>query len=200
MSRSVVRTGVVAWSLLACSGASEPTWLLEAGDPCNTSYSFCLDDNSLLRCEERIWTQLPCSEFCSEQGPSWVAAGCDDGCQCGLVEPEGCTPGETSCAGPDAIQTCSDEQTQVEMDCETVCTELELESLGCREGDQAQAGACWCTLEGTRCESDEPRCVDAVRIARCIVDTWTFDDCSLDCEGIGECDPFTAPPACRCSE
>lgn len=198
MIRAASILGALACYLLACSDAEEPTLLLNAGDFCHTNHRSCASDTSLRVCEERVWVQIECSQICSQRGPAWIAAGCEGECQCVLADPDGCTPGQASCIDADTVQSCSDEQVQVETDCGERCAELGLESLACRADELTQTAACWCSIAGTACRSEPPRCVDDSQLARCVAGSWQLEDCTQACGGVGVCDPFSTPSSCRC--
>jgi hypothetical protein len=188
----------------ACT-SSEPRRLDAEGDPCNSPYTACVDDESALSCEDRIWTVRSCDELCSRLGPSYVADGCDGDCVCVPADPTACTPGQTSCIDDATLATCDEDQQTEALTCETVCATQGLASSGCLPAVELSPGiidpaTCWCTHEGTPCDDAAlPSCVDASTLARCSDGAWLFEPCASLCgRADAACDPWAQPAACAC--
>jgi hypothetical protein len=186
-------------SLSACED-SRPSVLDQVGDPCRATHQTCFDDDSIQRCEDGVWAVADCQQVCAEVGPAYVADGCGDDCVCVLADPNGCTPGETACMGADTLGTCSPMQGWESSSCEQRCAASQLGSIGCLDPtvDSTDSAACWCTAEGTACSAAEPTCVDDSTLGRCIDGVWVFQDCSVECGGLTQCDPWGSPAACAC--
>jgi len=189
---------------LGCDGERPPN-LFAVGDPCRTYSHSCLADNEALRCEDQAWALTSCDVICAENGPAYVADGCDFRCVCVLADPESCEPGASVCDDDQSVSYCTQTQTWEQRLCEQECATLQLESRGCIEHEPEYPGApprsaCSCTAEGTFCDSAAalPSCVDESTVGLCIDNTWVFEDCSLACEGAGVCDPWLSPAGCVC--
>lgn len=191
---------------LGCEDEAPPA-LDQVGDPCRHPAQSCVDEGAVLRCEGGVRAIAACDTVCAELGPAYVAAGCERGCVCVLVEPEGCAPGETVCADPETLLLCSAMQSWEPQPCAQLCEATQLESLGCLDQSEdwdprwndGYPAACWCTSEGTACEAQaQASCVDESTLAACVDGVWEFADCALSCAGPGRCDPWLGPAACAC--
>ncbi len=189
---------------VGCSEAQEepPPPLLELGDPCRTTLRYCIDEQTVQLCEDDVWTVKTCDEACAELGPAYVADACvDDDCSCALADPDGCVPGQTSCTADNSVSVCSDAQSWESVACDELCAESGLLSRGCIAGIDDVAG-CWCTSEGTPCDSTAPPvCADSVSLARCEDGLWSFEDCAASCASPseGQCIAWATPAYCACS-
>lgn len=180
---------------LGCT-ESEPPLLDELGDPCRSAHDVCLDDDSVRSCESGVWAKRDCASVCAEIGPAYGPAGCDLECVCELLDPSGCTPSETTCVDEGTVAVCDDAQELQPSPCAEVCAAAGLDEVGCLEDDGG--ASCWCTSEGTPCESSTPACVDDATIAVCEAGIWTFVACEAVCGGPATCDPFQQPAVCSC--
>ena len=204
MARSFTQFLPVLALMCACE-ATVPTELFDPGDPCNARVQVCIDDESALSCEDRVWEPLSCDELCARIGPSFVPDGCELGCVCVPVDPDGCVPGETTCIDDATLGACDDVQVLEAFACADLCEQQELASVGCVPAVEFAPGLiepaqCWCTNEGTACDADEPAsCVDDTTLASCMDGVWVFEDCADSCGQTGaQCDPWQTPGACGC--
>ena len=187
-----------------CAAEEEdpPPRLLDVGDPCHTTIRYCVDDAAVQRCEDDIWTVETCDEVCAGLGSAYVADACvDDDCAGVLTDPGGCVPDETSCADANAVSICDELQVWETVNCDEVCEESGLLSLGCVD-DAGEAASCWCTAEGTPCDPAlPPVCADTATLARCQDGIWSFDDCGAACDdpAQGQCVAWATPSYCACS-
>jgi hypothetical protein len=198
---------VAALFFVALSGCGEeviPPALDDIGDPCRSAITHCIDDDSVMRCEADVWTEVSCEVSCAELGPAYVADGCEQGCTCTLVDPSGCVPDETICMDDDNLGVCDESQSWETFPCDVLCATLQLEPLGCMEQlvegpTEEYVADCWCTAEGAGCDlTSAPTCVDESTIAQCVDDIWVFEDCSTLCGGPALCEPWLTPAACDC--
>ena len=192
---------VVVWFLATACGEGAPTPLLDIGDPCRSAAEICVDDELVEVCEDEVWAIVSCDQLCAELGPAWIGGGCDDSCVCTPADPNGCTPGASTCVDDDRVGTCDETQTWEEVSCEELCADQGLNSAGCREGDAMwmKPDECWCTTEGTTCSAGaEPNCVNDQILASCEGEVWVFEDCAQSCGGSGSCDPFAEVDICSC--
>ena len=175
--------------------------LLELGDPCRTDYGFCIDETTAQRCVDQIWTSVGCADVCAELGPAYVADACVDDCVCVLADPSGCVPRETTCISESDLGVCNDVQVLETVECNDVCVDAGLESIGCvAPVDIGESASCWCTGEGTPCDPESPPvCADSRRLARCESATWTVEDCAETCGGPAQCIAWAVPSFCECS-
>jgi hypothetical protein len=184
--------------LLSCGDAG-PVELDEIGDPCRSNYSFCVDPSSVQRCEHGIWTVAPCETVCGELGMAYVSEGCDETCDCVLLDPEGCTPGDSVCANGSEVSVCDGAQLWSNFECLSVCGDSGLASVGCMAETEGTPASCWCTSEGTACEpGDASICVDEAALAVCVDGAWVFQACGDICNGSGICVPSGDPHECAC--
>jgi hypothetical protein len=184
----------------ACGGSAGPAPPLdEIGDPCRDAYDHCLDDVSVRSCQSGVWTERSCDSVCADQGPAYVASGCDDECACVLEDPDGCTPGESVCLSDELLGTCDDTQTLQQRPCTEICADAGLEPVACVEGQNFEPAGCWCTAAGTACSDEPDRCVDESTLASCEAGVWAILDCPSACGGSGSCDPLGVPAVCDCS-
>lgn len=184
---------------IACEEASEPDRLGEVGDPCRSARQHCLSDATAQVCEDRVWVERDCESLCAELGPAYYASGCDFECVCSLVDPSGCTPGQSVCIDDETVGVCDELQVLEPRSCTERCAEVGLHEAGCREDDDGDGGRCWCTAEGTPCSATAaPTCVDQGTLAACEEGVWVFDDCAVLCDGPGVCDPLRELATCAC--
>ncbi len=203
MRRIAAPIVLLALATLACEDVIPPK-LYNTGDPCRTNRDFCIDDEITHVCEDNIWTEQSCDSVCAALGPSYLADGCEQRCNCVLADPDACVPGETECVDDQTLGLCSELQTLETTSCAQICAATGREPVGCMAMPsdnpyEDEPAACWCTGEGTPCAASEaPSCVDETQIARCINEVWVFEDCAAGCEGAGFCDPWRSPPDCAC--
>lgn len=183
----------------ACIDGAEPVRLSEVGDPCRSNFSFCVGPSSVQRCEDGVWTIAQCETVCGELGMAYVSEGCDETCDCALMDPEGCTPGDSVCASGSEVSVCDDAQLWSSIDCMSVCDDSGLASVGCMAETEDIPASCWCTSEGTPCgRGDSSICVDEAILAICVNETWMFQACDDICNGSGMCGPLSDPHECIC--
>lgn len=185
--------------LSSACGDVEPVSLNDIGDPCRSDYSFCVDPSSVQRCEDGIWAVASCEAVCGELGMAYVSAGCDETCDCVLADPEGCAPGDTVCASATEVSVCDDAQLWSNFDCGSVCAGSGFASLGCVAEAEDAAASCWCTSEGTACDTEDATiCVDEAALAVCVDGIWMFQSCADICSGAGMCVPSADMHVCAC--
>lgn len=197
-----IRLGLMlsCWILPGCETEPNPVKLYDIGDPCRPYYSFCLDLSHVQRCIDNEWSVDTCETVCAEDGMVPIPEACEaDVCECTVVDPNGCTPGDAMCASIDALSLCDDTQTWVSHDCEQVCEYAGLESVGCMEATEESAASCWCTSEATPCDVGEaPACVDETAIAICENGAWMVVVCAEACGGPAQCVPGVDTHECEC--
>ena len=176
-----------------------PTPNHEIGDPCGAASDSCIDERTVQRCVNGVWTALDCDDVCTSSGPAYPTGVCvEETCECALADPNACIPGDTTCEGPSALSTCSDSQTWEITDCDEICQESGLTAVGCVEGFD-EASACWCSSEGTPCDpTTSAICADSVTLAKCIRHKWVFEDCETSCAKGGICVGWETPSFCKC--
>jgi hypothetical protein len=151
-----VRLATLALFVLACWGCESDgeyaPLLDQAGDPCRSPYSMCLDEDLVRECVDGIWTDRSCDESCADIGPAMQSMGCVtdgplEGCAC-APEPGACAPGATTCESDNELGYCDAEQVWGVYDCDSLC-ESSLAtpiSVGCMVDEEGDA-ACWCVAE-----------------------------------------------------
>lgn len=177
-----------------------PTPHHELGDPCGSATESCIDDNTVQRCVNNVWSAVDCDEACTSLGPAYIAGVCvEETCDCILADPTACTPGDTTCEGASAVGVCSDSQTWELAECDERCQDSGLTSLGCVESEDESA-ACWCSAEGTPCVPNTPAvCAGSSTLAECVGVRWVFDDCGSSCGGEAICVGWETPSYCECA-
>jgi hypothetical protein len=176
---------------LGCSGTDDEVIANPSSPPaieggiCNTSLSACRDDSHILKCQDRRWASVACSDFCSAGGR--LALGCnqtkvDANCICGdrtgAPVPE-CLAGDTRCAGVDTMASCSDGAWVLES-CADHCARGDsgYSSAGCGYTPRA---SCLCTVEGSACSALRPYCAGPRHLARCEGGVVVLQDCTTQC-------------------
>jgi len=216
-----IASGCVALAVLVGCGEDEPLPRARLRPPialgglCSTTLSYCLDETSLLVCQDRIWTERPCAAECGDSG--YVAAGCrkqNVGGNCACIPPDaGADAATTECGF--TVRRCVDSETieyctsagRVVVSCSSVCAELSpsRRSMGCHSGSPLSLGIddCVCSLAGSTCTGDPAvTCDGTTFLARCIEGAWQIEDCALACgpdAGAG-CSSFAndAGAGCTC--
>jgi len=188
-----------------CSGADAAPRLDQVGDPCRGDRGYqCIDEHTVLRCEDDVLVMTDCGQVCANLGPAWTTSSCDEyECVCVPTDPLSCWPGEVNCVSEEVLQQCSDSQLWEAMECVQLCAAKGLISAGCNEQVDPLTGDhradCWCSGEDTPCAPGTPPiCVDKVSIASCVDGSWLFQDCTDLCAGPGQCVPWQQPATCEC--
>ncbi len=209
-SRAVAVTWVFVVGLGGCGEVDapdqtdEPT--INAGEPCSWAHAVCMDEDTVLRCVDHVWTPDSCASYCPSLGPGVSAGMCrvelDAGepeqlCACTPAD-DGCYPGQGACVDEDTISWCAGDWTWATSSCADECGALGQLSLGCSEG--GDAAACMCTLLGTPCDADvdAPTCADASAVVACEGAQWALVDCGQDCGGGGACVPGAVDEGAGC--
>lgn len=186
---------------------SDPELEIKEGDPCNWSNATCLDEHTLLRCLDRVWTPQSCDGYCASLGAGVSAGACEveqelgdptQLCEC-RPAPDGCYPRQGTCVDEDTISWCADDWTWQGSSCTSVCEAHSLLSLGCSE--LAELATCLCTQIGTTCDAqfDTSTCADGSTLVTCEAGLWTAVDCGQGCESGGTCAPGASEEAgCVC--
>jgi hypothetical protein len=188
-----------------CSSELEP--LYDAGDPCRTITTFCVDVDVMMACLDGVWSEQDCSDFCEGQASGVESTGCESVTQwegsCACVPPlNGCTPGETICESDDTLNYCGDDWQWSTASCAEICAAHppNTTSLGCMVQEESQSEACLCTAAGSPCTSENSACVDDHTLAMCENGTWSHVDCGEFCGGeANACVPSVQSGAsCEC--
>jgi hypothetical protein len=183
------------WSLLlvvwSCGEVEYKSFPIAEGGICSSqSASQCIDEDHLLACVAREWTVQSCTETCAELGFSPL--GCNAGgnlewCQCEQPD-DPCAATPSACASAETVYVCEDGETTI-LDCGELCAASDPPriSLGC--DDSGWTPWCECTLEGSPCVEQPPRCDDPARLASCVDGTWVVEECpaACDAEQVGIC-------------
>jgi len=88
------------------------------------------------------------------------------------------------CWGPETLLVCSAEQAWEERSCPELCAAMVPSRLsaGCYHSYE---DACRCTLEGTACADQPPRCDDEETLLRCAAGRWVVEYCDQRCPSGG---------------
>jgi hypothetical protein len=196
-----ISSGCAALVFVVCCGEDEPLPSPSLAPPvvvgglCHTPLSYCIDETSLLVCQDRIWTQRPCAEECGDSG--YIAAGCrkrNFGGDCVCTPPDAGADVETvrcdfavrRCLDSETIEYCTSSGSAV-VSCASVCAGLSpaRQSMGCQAGTPLSglaADDCICSLAGAPCAAESGAVCDGTAfVARCVEGTWQIEDCALEC-------------------
>lgn len=174
---------------------------IEEGERCGTDRAVCLDWETLLHCDARVWVSEACEATCAELGAS--STGClssakGDACSC---SGDVCDPGESACSTVGDVIACEGDEWTI-VDCGEVCAALDppLPTVGCNPS--GMEAFCLCTHEGSSCSPDDgPACDSQTTMAVCEMDTWEVIACTGPCPADMSpvCVMWNGGPECGCS-
>jgi hypothetical protein len=190
----MLRKNLLLLILLVISSCGEEQYksfpVAEGGICSSQSPSQCIDENHLLACIEREWTVQSCAEYCAEYGLAprdCVTSESDAWCICEQPD-DPCAETMPACASAETIEVCEDGETTI-LVCAELCATSDppRSSLGC--DDSGWTPWCECTLEGSPCVEQPPRCDGPARLASCVDGTWVVEECpaACDAEQVGVC-------------